>query len=259
MTPQSASGDARIRCQRCSANNFAGKTHCWQCSAPLPAPDALKPVSLPAQPIGRRRSLKTRQDLVPPTPAHQAGYGQQATDGTEPAYRATHPGRQPSPNPAVAALLLGVGTLMFLVVWLTSGRIRGEGATVRAPAHTSLRAPAYEETRDQRSGLSDTDPIVDESKLLIEHASRHAGLPGQPAIADDRLDSQAPDPQDSRTDTEPSTPAVDGSKADPPTAPDGRVYLRGGGSITADQYRDARRRIQQSPILRHPLPPPPMP
>lgn len=41
-------GQSRIPCPRCRANNFPGKTHCWQCSSPLPPPEAVLPAVVPA-------------------------------------------------------------------------------------------------------------------------------------------------------------------------------------------------------------------
>lgn len=40
--------------------------------------------------------------------------------------------------------------------------------------------------------------------------------------------------------------------------PDGRVHLRGGGSITKEQWDDANRRVHNSPAFRDPMPPPPV-
>lgn len=40
-------GQSRIPCPRCRANNFPGKTHCWQCRSPLPPPEAVQPAVAP--------------------------------------------------------------------------------------------------------------------------------------------------------------------------------------------------------------------
>ncbi len=39
---------------------------------------------------------------------------------------------------------------------------------------------------------------------------------------------------------------------------DGRIHLRGGGSITREQWDDANRRLRKSPAFRDPMPPPPV-
>jgi hypothetical protein len=123
----------------------------------------------------------------------------------------------------VVALIVGVGALAFLVVWLIAGRLRsGSEATRTGPAlQAPVFAPASPDVQEARPA-ADEDPLVAESKRYIERESRHAGL-------------------------------------DVPTAEDGRVHLRGGGSITPEQFRDARRRAESSPVMHPPLPPPPMP
>ena len=48
--------------------------------------------------------------------------------------------------------------------------------------------------------------------------------------------------------------------APPPgtVGPDGRIHLRGGGSVTREQWDDANRRLRNSPQFRDPMPPPPV-
>ena len=125
----------------------------------------------------------------------------------------------------IAALAAAVALGMFLVVWAVAGRMRGGSDAVHATAAepTPIFAPAAQEAPAARAVTEDTDPLVAESKRFIERESRHAGLP------------------------------------EPPAASDGRVYLRSGGSISTDQYRDAQRHIQESPVLHTPIPAPPMP
>src|SRR5215470_777064 len=36
-------GQARIPCPKCGANNFLGKTNCWQCGGSLPPPETFAP------------------------------------------------------------------------------------------------------------------------------------------------------------------------------------------------------------------------
>jgi hypothetical protein len=114
---------------------------------------------------------------------------------------------------------------MFLVVWVAAGRLRsGEEVARPAPqAPASAAAPGSNETEAARSVIGEDDPLVAESKRFIDHESRHAGLDQTPVSSD------------------------------------GRVHLRGGGSITPEQYRDAQRRVNDSPVIRAPIPAPPMP
>jgi hypothetical protein len=97
-------------------------------------------------------------------------------------------------------------------------------ATRSAPAAAvPITAPTPSVDEAANAAVNDSDPVVEESKRFIDRESRRAGLP------------------------------------DPPTSSDGRVHLRGGGSISADQYRDAQRHVSESPVMHSPLPPPPMP
>jgi hypothetical protein len=225
MNSRPGDNGARIACPKCQANNFVGHTNCWQCRAPLPPPEAIGAVGRPGPSIASRHS--------PPAP-NQFG-------GSSPA--ALSPGRgAPSQlpqgsgfdarflqrwgmSPGVAAVVAAVGLGMFLVVWFVAGQLRNGAGTVRsAPtAPVPITAPATPESEASRIVNDDTDPLVAESRRLIERESRHAGLP------------------------------------EPPTSGDGRVHLRSGGSISPDQYRDAQRHVNESPIMRTPMPPPPVP
>ena len=125
----------------------------------------------------------------------------------------------------MAVILGGVGIGVFLAVWFVAGRPRGNEEVLRSEPGPSraVSSPATADQPLERTAAEIDDPIVDESKRFIDHESRHAGLP------------------------------------QPPTGSDGRVHLRSGGSITTDQYRDAQRRVNDSPVIRNPIPPPPMP
>jgi len=222
------SSDARITCPKCRANNFAGKTHCWQCASPLPPPEA----------VGRGPAGTPSRQPVDPNasnwPQSQAGMGQHG--GGYPPHspvRQAHPGmhqdafvRKWGMSRGIAGVLAAVGVGMFLIVWAMAGRQRGASDPVRIEPNVPapILAPAtHEPAATARPAQDDTDPLVAESKRFIERESRHAGLPEAPASSD------------------------------------GRVHLRGGGSITTDQYRDAARRVQESPVMHTPIPPPPMP
>ena len=223
----------RVTCPRCRANNFTGKTHCWQCSAPLPPPEA---VGLGA-PVGSSRgtaaggSSARASNWAPQAQRSHAG-------GIQAPHHANAAAEQPSNSArddafvrkwgmsrGIAALTVAVALGMFLVVWAVAGRMHSASEPVRATSSepAPIFAPTPQETPAARAVTDDSDPVVAESKRFIERESRHAGL------------------------------------HEPPAASDGRVHLRGGGSISTDQYRDAQRRLQESPVLHTPIPAPPMP
>ena len=124
----------------------------------------------------------------------------------------------------LAATLAAVGLGTFLLVWSIGGRLRGVSPVRSSPEVSApMIAPRPSATLAAQRQEEAVDPIVAESKRFIERESRHAGLP------------------------------------EPPVSSDGKVYLQGGGSISKEQYRDAQHRVRESPVLRTPLPPPPMP
>jgi hypothetical protein len=121
----------------------------------------------------------------------------------------------------IALVLAAIAVGMFLVVWAIAGRMRAGSDPVRTvptPAAPIFAPPPQEPPAARPAAVDDTDPIVAESKRFIERESRHAGLP------------------------------------EPPASGDGRVYLRGGGSLSTEQYRDAQRHVQESPVLHTPIP-----
>jgi hypothetical protein len=125
----------------------------------------------------------------------------------------------------VPVLLVCIGLITFFVVWRIAGRMHGDSdATRSAPsAPTTVLAPTSPDMPAAQPAVDDTDPLVAESKRFIERESRHAGLP------------------------------------EPPVSGDGRVHLRSGGSISTDQYRDAQRHVQESPVVPRVSPPIPVP
>lgn len=128
-------------------------------------------------------------------------------------------------SPGVAALLIAVALGMFLLVWFVAGRTTGSAGTVRSAVRPVSPGEnrTSREAEAERTASDDPDPIVDESRRLIDSASRHAGLPP------------------------------------PPTSPDGMVHLRGGGSITPEQYLDAERHVEDSPVRHGSIAPPATP
>lgn len=101
-------GQSRIPCPRCRANNFPGKTHCWQCRSPLPPPEAVQPAVAPpatavappaaASPIANRPPRSALRFALPvglglavvilaallfssrPTPSHRAAVNEFARE-----------------------------------------------------------------------------------------------------------------------------------------------------------------------------------
>lgn len=94
-------GQSRIQCPRCRANNFPGKTHCWQCRSPLPPPEAVLLAVAPAaaaSPIANRPLRSALRFALPvglglavvilaallfssrPTPSHRAAVNEFARE-----------------------------------------------------------------------------------------------------------------------------------------------------------------------------------
>ena len=233
MTDRNGPAGVRIVCPRCRANNFACKTQCWQCSASLPPPESTGAV-IAAAPAATRRVVHSVPDA-----RYSQGLPAAAQSGpAAPRHAELDRGHGapattgPRLNGGTAAALVCSALLMFLVVWLVAGRLRTDSDAARAlPSSSSaqLLAPPTPESRAAQAAPDDSDPVVAEGKRVIERESRHAGLP------------------------------------EPPVSGDGQVYLRGGGSISPDRYRDAQRHVQDSPVMqmpqpaRPPLPPPPVP
>jgi hypothetical protein len=154
-------------------------------------------------------------------------------------------------QPRVWIVLPVVAIITFALVWMFAGMRRQTVESVPPPApqpgysSTSVRpdfAPAspsqtpQEDTTGVRSGSdstsssatiapatpSDTDPLTAQAQHEIERARHDVGVP-PPA-------------------------AVDSS---------GRVRLRGGGSVSVDDWDTARRKLQASPLLNNPPSPAP--
>ncbi len=227
------SSAARIPCPKCRANNFAGKTHCWQCASPLPAPEAAGPDAAGAAP----RPHTAPNPSQWPQSQSRPGAVPRGSAGLSPGYQGAPGQSQPGiyqdafvrkwgMSRGIAGVIVAVGVGMFFIVWAVAGRQRGASDPLRdtTSAPAPVFAPAVREAPSEaRPAPDDTDPLVAASKRFIERESRHAGLP------------------------------------EPPASSDGRVHLRGGGSISTEQYRDAQRHVQESPVLHSPIPAPPMP
>jgi hypothetical protein len=224
MSHSGTSSAQRVGCPRCRVNNFAGKAHCWQCGAPLPPPEAIGSMG-PSAPAVQRGMTNGMASPGPARPAPGADrWPPQPPFQEGGALRAGSAGGQRS-GPMIAALLICIGLIAFFVVWRMTGQFHGDPDATRSATSTptTVLAPTSPDTPYAPPAADDTDPIVAESKRFIERESRHAGLP------------------------------------EPPVSGDGRVHLRSGGSISTDQYRDAQRHVQESPVVPRVSPPIPVP
>lgn len=219
MGSQKAGQDGqRVTCSRCQANNFVGQTHCWQCRAPLSAGAASMP-SAASQPT--LPPVRNRPgDLNPfsaPPPAPQPRQTPEALAIKTP------------PRPVMFAALFAVAVLAFGVVFLIAGHPQTAPALPppvsesrsMIPDPSPVRSP--EAQTETRSETADSDPILDEGKRALEREKRHLDLPSSDGVV----------------------------------SSDGRVHLRSGGSISPEEWREAQRKLKDSPVLRDlPSPPP---
>lgn len=197
--PVFRSGQDRIACPQCRANNFPGQPRCWQCGASLPPQDALNSRPSPGP-----------QGSPMPFPARPG------------------PGVASPPRLLWGLVLAGVALVSFLAVFLLVNRRaanekivwetprRSEPALAPAPAPDATNAANEAPARPENS-----DPLTDQAKREIQRAQRDLAIP-------------APD-------------SVSGK--------DGRIHLRSGGTISADEWERARRKVQESPYFRDPATP----
>ncbi len=143
-------------------------------------------------------------------------------------------------RPDVRILLPVVAVVTFGIVWFLVGRSQSpeRSAPVSLPPQTlssensrsrpdAVPALPQENTSSAAqtntpTAPTDSDPLTSQAQREVERARREVGLP-------------------------PSAPAD----------PNGRVHLRGGGTISAEEWEEAQRKLQQSPLLRDPPSPPP--
>jgi hypothetical protein len=223
----------RVICANCHANNFAGQAQCWQCRAPLSAgggcPVAHRPTSLPPQ-------------VAAPAPLPQ---------GVLPVAE-----RAPATRPS-ALLLIGIGMMTFVIVLILAmrsqsgapgaGRLATSASEVNsgmavgrdkslAPAmsagasapDTESGAPTSQATSTNQSTSTSTpattggDPLEDAARRTISREAPNVGLPPSGAVSSD-----------------------------------GQVHLRSGGAISVEEWNEAKRKLQDNPLLKEPPPPPP--
>ena len=210
----------RLTCPHCRANNFVGQAQCWQCCGSLPPPEEIESEKRKQTYTAGQQGLRSALP-VPPPPAYALS--------AEPEGQGGH-----SKMPLVLCIaLLTAGTLVWIGTRRTglsampSTQISRESAEMK-----ELRAAGQGVTPESElpnSGLPDpggprlsvperdplpsgSDPTEMAAKRAIEHAIPRLGLP-------------------------------------PGTAPDGKVHLRNGDTISSEQYEDVQRKLQHNPIF----------
>ncbi len=224
-------GDTRISCPRCRANNFPGQPQCWQCRAPLPPPETLA-ASAAYSPQGNVRG-EVRGDVRAAGVPHPMPVQPPMAVSPHPSASVPIPQRQPN----YWLLMPLIALITFAIVWFVAGRsyqtrIEIPPANGRAPGFDTNPAGRVPEavtseppaTPGASTGTAPTeaDPLTAQAQREIERAKRGLNLPPPNAVG-----------------------------------PDGRVRLRGGGSISVEEWEAARRKLQDSPLTREPPPPPP--
>ncbi|MDE2127519.1 MAG: hypothetical protein KGJ62_13105 [Armatimonadetes bacterium] len=112
---------------------------------------------------------------------------------------------------------IGTAIAVGLAVWLfLRGRLAGASGGLPAPAIS----PSAAGDGMSPQTTAGTDPITAQARSMLKQQGDN---------------------------TEPS--GATGSI----TGPDGRVHLRGGGTISKERYDEARRRLKQSPLLNSPF------
>ena len=225
MSDPRTTGPARIVCPRCRSNNFAGKTHCWQCNASLPPPESV--AAAPA-PRGSAANAMHAANVIAGPAVQRATTSQSASHQHPIEIARGYPvpaGHTSIGKGTLAAMVLAVGAIAIILVWLIMGRLHGDSETAHPVSSkpTAIAAPSDSSAPSTSPAQEESDPLVAESKRFIERESRHAGLP------------------------------------EPPVSDDGQVHLRSGGSISAERYREVQRHVQESPVFHQPIPAPPMP
>lgn len=240
----------RLVCPHCKANNFEGQAKCWQCQGALSTLDPQKGVPV-ASPLPAAKNLPPIRPLSEP-----------------------QPGDNGSMRPIFAAAAVTTFSLVVLLalrLWPSTS-----SATVSASPSPSAIAPSFSATPPIPAAPMSAMPAPAASASAPAEAAttpsadpEAAGAPDGPAPSA----PQAPQPAAS-----PSAPQVtptassDGGRtamedtargliqrsrsglASPggPVSSDGKVHLANGGEISPEQYNEARRKLQESPILHQP-------
>jgi hypothetical protein len=122
------------------------------------------------------------------------------------------------------AIMAGVVALLVLAIVRRGPYTRQAGQTARTvPEVRPTNSPATDKSAADMVRDGD-DPIEEQAKRVVDRENAKLG-------------------------TQPPANAV---------GPDGRIHLRGGGSITREQWDEASKKLQNSPVFHDPLPPPPV-
>lgn len=224
-----ASGE-RISCQHCRANSFPGALKCWQCGAALPAPDEIQAAARSAQmsaiqsrpPTASRGSARALQILALALIATTVCLLIVLT-----AMRSGSPDRQTAEPPYPAPVLPGTGQSSSGAAAATGPS--GQQPPVREPGPSAWSVPPPQPTEatphvSKKPATRDeavADPVLDRARQEVDRARDSLSLP----------------PPDSR-------------ESD-------RVRLKGGGELRREEWEAARRKLQESPLLRDPPSPSP--
>lgn len=199
-------GGQRLICQNCSANNFVGQAHCWQCRTALPgAVNGMASAAAPISPAIPHTSIL--QPTAQPYPL-------------QPAYPVQGVGRTNFP-----LLFGGVAVVTFVLVLMFAMHARPEtvsSPTVLMPGRSTGSAGPIDSTLDSSnaSNAAHSDPVDDQARRVIETESPKIGIPPSASVS-----------------------------------PDGRIHLRSGGTISKEEWDNARRKAQESPVIRDSSPP----
>lgn len=122
-------------------------------------------------------------------------------------------------------VMAGLVAVLILAVIHRSRRAEVVGSAVPRSARSAQRISSAPGERDAANMVKNgNDPVQEEAKRMVERET-------------------------SRLQSEPPANSV---------GADGRIHLRGGGSITKEQWEDANRRLRSSPQFSDPMPPPPV-
>jgi hypothetical protein len=130
-------------------------------------------------------------------------------------------------------LLVGIAMLTFVIV-LFVARARSGSALSASTGQTGTQTQETQRSASDVAGPAPTtdaqtapppvagDPVEEEARRAVSREGATLGLPPPATVS-----------------------------------PDGRVHLRTGGTISADEWNEARRKLKENPLLKDPPVPPP--
>jgi hypothetical protein len=129
-------------------------------------------------------------------------------------------------------LLIGIAMLTFVIVLLVARSRSGSGLPAssmqpgqamspRLNPDVTVQPSAPDNQTTAASGAGG-DPVEEAARRAVSREAPNVGLPPPPIVS-----------------------------------PDGKVHLRTGGTISPDEYNEARSKLKDSPLLKDPPAPPP--